>query len=286
MKTATNAKRKRAKGLLIFLIIAAIIFGFFLDSKYRIITTEYELTYSNLPQSFDGYKVVQLSDLHMMDFGDKLAQTVALQNPDIIVMTGDMINFSDTGESENQTEQIEPLLEDLVHIAPCYYIDGNHEMASRELDKLSALLQKLGITYLRNDYVLIEKESESIVLAGVEDPNGPADMIKPDEFTERIAEKYPDKYIMLLAHRNDYMQKYPDIPVDTILCGHSHGGIVKLPLLGGIFSTTKGLFPKYDSGLFNEGNYDMIISSGLGEHGIIPRFLNNPEIVVVILKKS
>ncbi len=283
----TNApKKSRHHGRTILFIIIAIIAILILDSRYRLVATEYELRYSDLPASFDAYRIVQLSDLHMKDFGVKLPELVANQKPDIIVLTGDFLNMRTKDTEGSQTEKLRPILEGLAKIAPCYFVSGNHEWASGEMSELAALLGELGIKYLRNEFVLLEKGDDSIVLAGVEDPNGPADMMKPDKLTQIIDDNYTNKYTLLLAHRNDWMTKYPNLPVDTILCGHAHGGIIRIPLAGGVFGTEMGFFPKYDAGVYNEGNYDMVLSRGLGGYSIPPRFLNNPEVVTVILKKS
>ncbi len=279
-------KKSKHHGRLILFIIITIIALLILDSRYRLVTTEYELRYSELPASFEGYRIVQLSDLHMQDFGEKLPELVAKQEPDIIVLTGDFLNMRTKETEGSQTEKLRPILQSLVEIAPCYFVSGNHEWASGEMSELAALLSELDIKYMRNEFVLLEKGDDSIVLAGVEDPNGPADMMRPDELTQIIADNYPDKYTLLLAHRNDWMTKYPKLPVDTILCGHAHGGIVRLPLVGGVLGTEMDFFPKYDAGIYNEGNYDMILSRGLGGYSIPPRFLNNPEIVTIILKNS
>lgn len=286
MKITNAPKRPRRHRLTILFVIAVLIFLLILDSRYRLVTTEYELSFGNLPDSFDGYRIVQLSDLHMRDFGEKLPELVAGQEPDIIVLTGDFLNMRTYESKGSQTEKLRPILESIVKIAPCYFVSGNHEWASGEMTELTQLLTELKIRYLRNEFVLLEKEGESIVLAGVEDPNGPADMIKPDKFAQTITDSYPGKFKVLLAHRNDWMTKYPRLAVDVIFCGHAHGGIIRLPFFGGLLGTEMDFFPKYDEGVFNEGNYDMVLSRGLGGYSIPPRILNNPEIVTVILKKT
>lgn len=283
----TNVPKKRShKGLIILLVIAVVIAALLLDSNYRIVASTYELRYDNLPESFNGYRVVQLSDLHMADYGEKLVDKVRTQQPDIIVLTGDFLNMNAPKTEDGQTQRLRPTLEALAAIAPCYFVSGNHEWASGEMTDLSALMSELGISYLKNEFILLEKEGESIVLAGVEDPNGPADMLRPNVLAERIRSVYLDKYVLLLAHRNDLLVKYPNLAVNTVLCGHAHGGIVRLPYLGGVFGTDATLFPKYDAGAFNEGGYDMVLSRGLGGYTRMPRFLNNPEIVTVILNQS
>ena len=286
MKITNAPKKSKHHGLTILFVIIAIVTLLILDSRYRLVSTVYELHYSNLPDSFNGYRIVQLSDLHMKDFGEKLPELVAKQEPDIIVLTGDFLNMRTAETEGSQTEKLRPILQSLVKIAPCYFVSGNHEWASGEMGELTELLSELKIKYLRNEFVLLEKGDGSIILAGVEDPNGPSDMMKPDELAGIMNKNYPDKYKLLIAHRNDWMVKYPKLPVDTILCGHAHGGIVRLPVVGGVFGVDRDFFPKYDSGVFNEGNYDMVLSSGLGGYSIPPRFLNNPEVVTVILKKT
>lgn len=280
-------KKKHHTGIIIAAVIVLLLTGIFLDSRFRLVNSKFQLCYSNIPESFDGYRIVQLSDLHMVQFGEnnkRLLNLVASQSPDIIVMTGDFLD--DKTPELNQTEKLRPFLIGLAKIAPCYFVSGNHEWASGEIDNLVELLKEVGINYLRNSAVLLKKGSDSIVLEGVEDPNGPKDMMKPDELAQKIALKYPNKYKVLIAHRNDMLKKYPNLPVDTVLCGHSHGGIIRLPFFGGVFGTEHDFLPKYDAGLFNEGTYDMIVSRGLGWEAPMFRFLNNPQLVTLILKKT
>lgn len=288
----TNApapKKAKNAGLLILIAVLTLVALMFVDSNNRIVTTTYELSYKNLPQSFDGYKIIQLSDLHMAEYGknnERLIKEILKDKPDIIVLTGDFINMRDKKTVDNQSEALRPFLGKLTEIAPCYYISGNHEWASGEITAFAELLNDLNIVYLKNEHVLLEKNDESIVLEGVEDPNGPADMISPDQLTDMLEKKYPNMFKLLIGHRNDWILEYPDIPVDLILCGHAHGGVVRLPFVGGVFGPGMDFFPEYDAGLYNEGKYNLIISRGLGGGTPMPRFLNNPEIVSVVLKKT
>lgn len=279
---AKKPRRKILLGLLaLLLILAALLF----DSSYRIVVTEYQLDYENLPQSFDGYRIVQLSDLHMADYGERLFRLVRGEKPDIIVLTGDFLNMKLGGTINNQVPALRPTLEELTKIAPCYFISGNHEWASGEAGTLAMMMEELGIRWLRNEAVTLEKGDEYIVLAGVEDPNAAAEMKRPDALAQELDARYPGAYRLLLAHRNDFLVKYPELPVNTILCGHAHGGIVRLPLVGGLFGTGGNFFPEYEAGRYNEGGYDLVVSRGLGGFVPIPRFLNNPELVSISLKK-
>lgn len=289
MKNADIQKRKKRRWPFVLLIIVLLIAAVILDSRFRLTVTEYELAYENLPVGFDGYRIVQLSDLHLQQFGEdnsKLLNKVREQRPDLIVMTGDFINRNAEGSDLNQPEQLRRFFEKLSAVAPCYFVSGNHEWASGELPQLESVLADSGIKCLKNEFVLLENGGDQIVLAGVDDPNGPADMISPDAFVEKIRQYYPDSFTVFLGHRDDWLEKYPDLKVDMIFCGHAHGGIVRIPFAGGVFGTGYNLFPKYDAGVFNEGGYDMVLSRGLGNNVRIPRFFNPPEIVSVVLRKK
>ena len=134
--------------------------------------------------------------------------------------------------------------------------------------------------------MLLERNGASIVLAGVEDPNGYADMPKPDEVCEKASAAYPDHFIVLMAHRNDFPINYPTLSCDLVLTGHGHGGVIRLPLVGGLVGTDLRLFPTYDAGVFPCERYSMVVSRGLGGAPWYPRLLNNPEIVCVTLQSK
>jgi len=274
--------KKRRKHSFIKILAALIIIcaAVLLYSKYGLTVTRYEVSSDRLPESFDGFRIVQLSDLHGSEFGEdneRLVCAVEKEDPDIIVLTGDFIG------DEEEFLEVQTLVKKLVQLAPVYYVSGNHEWVGGWLDAFAEMLDAAGAEYLRNEYITIERGGESIVLAGVEDPNGPADMITPDELVYIINSEYPDAFTVLLAHRNYWIDKYPDLGVDIIMCGHSHGGIVRLPGIGGLFDTDRDFFPEYDSGLYASGRYSMIVSRGLGNSVPVPRFLNTPEIVTLIL---
>lgn len=282
-------KRVAKKHNRIIWLAVIVLFALFCDSRFRLVTTEYELFYGKLPQSFDGHRIVQVSDLHMRQYGEnneRLISAIKEQQPDIIVITGDLINRSSDDPETGQAETIRPLLEAFVGIAPCYFVSGNHEWASGEIDELRIVLEQSGVTYLKNEYVMLESGEDAIALAGVEDPNGPADMITPAELVDKIRADHPDSFVLLLGHRNFWLDKYPDLDVDLILCGHAHGGVWRLPFLGGIIGEERQPFPQYTSGVYNEGGYDLVVSRGLGDYGKIPRLFNNPQLVTVILRSK
>ncbi|MEG1790326.1 MAG: metallophosphoesterase [Oscillospiraceae bacterium] len=281
-----SAAPKRHLGIKITAALIIICAALLLLGKYGLSVTHLEISSARLPSAFDGFRVVQLSDLHGSSFGRgnaRLINAVAKETPDVIVLTGD---FLDEGKADAELPELETLVASLLKLAPVCYVSGNHDWASGGLESLAELFERLGASYLRNEYIALERGGEHLVLAGVEDPNGHADMLKPDELVDIINSEQPDAYVMLLGHRNYWAEKYPDLQVDIIFCGHAHGGIVRLPGLGGLFGTDAKLLPRYEDGVFRSGRYDMIVSRGLGNSVPLPRFLNTPEIISVTLREK
>ena len=269
--------------ILVFTALVLLIVVLLAVSRYMIEVTEYTVSSPRLPESFDGFRIAQVSDLHGTEFGkdnEKLIEKLQQSRPDIIAITGDM------ADENTDMEVIERFLSAAVKIAPVYYVSGNHEWSCGCLGELRELFEKYGVTYLSNDYELLSRGEDSIVLAGVEDPNGRADMSTPGEFVQQLNADFPDSYIVMLGHRNYWIERYPDLEVDIILCGHAHGGIVRVPFFGGLLGAGFKLFPEHVDGVNTSGRYSMIVSRGLGNSVPVPRFLNRPELVVVTLKKD
>ena len=269
---------------LVLLVLAALVAACILLSKYGLEVTRLKLGFEELPAGFDGFRIVQLSDLHGSRFGEnnaRLLEAVTAEGPDIIALTGD---FLDEGETERELPELEALVRELSAIAPVYFVSGNHDWASGEAYTLFETLEAAGAVCLRNEHLRLERGGDSIVLAGVDDPNGPAEMAEPDEFVASLRQEAPDSFVLLLAHRAYWAERYPELDVDLILCGHTHGGIVRLPFVGGLAASNMGLFPEYDAGLFELPSYTLFISRGLGNSVPLPRFLNTPEAVSIELK--
>ena len=247
------------------------------DSSEHLEVTEYVVCSDKCPDSFDGFKIIQLSDLHGADFGGGLVEKVRQQEPDIIALTGDFVT------DEDDLGAVRALVRELTQICAVYFVSGNHEFGSQLAGEVRGIMEEAGVAYLGNDFVLIERDGESIVLAGVEDPLAYADMPSPPELMGQINGQYPDSYTILLGHRNYWMTEYPELPADLILSGHAHGGLIRLPGVGGLIGTDRSLFPDYDGGLYENGNYTMIVSRGLGNSVSIPRLFNRPEIVSITL---
>lgn len=251
------------------------------DSKWRLTETEYTVVSSRLPAAFDGYRIVQLSDLHRMQFGEdnsRLVEKMRDLAPDLIALTGDFI------EGDTQLSDMETLCRALTEIAPVCFVSGNHDAGSKRLIELNAALERCGVINLRNRFEPIVRGDAKIILCGVEDPNAWADMPKPNAVVRAMRDVYPDEFALFLGHRNDWPDKYPLLDVDLILSGHGHGGIIRLPFVGGVLGTNAELFPEYDAGEFRTRRYTMIVSRGLGDYAYIPRVFNPPEIPVITLK--
>ena len=283
----TKGKKHRGRGCLTALIILALIAvaaAFLIkDSREDLEISRYEVASQKLPESFDGFKIVQLSDLHGAEFGEDgmgLVEKVKELEPDIIALTGDFVT------DEGDLAAVEKLAARLVKLCPVYFVSGNHEFGSGLAVKVRNILERAGVKYLSNEYLTISRGEDEILLGGVEDPLAYADMLSPDELAQKMNDAAPDAFKILLGHRNYWMTEYPELPVDLIFCGHAHGGLIRIPGVGGLIGTDRRLFPDFDAGQFNNGRYTLIVSRGLGNSVPIPRIFNRPEIVCVELSSA
>lgn len=254
-----------------------------LDSRFNLETTEYSARFDDLPPEFDGFRIAVLSDLHGMSFGKdnaRLVRAVSDAKPDMIAVLGDMITYP------SDLPVLESLLSDIEGIAPIYCINGNHEWAAHCVDKVRELMLSHGAHFLSNSYEPLYCGSSRIIVCGAEDKNGRADMETPPELAARLRGEYPDDFVLWLYHRNDTLTGFPGLPVDLVLSGHAHGGIVRLPFIGGLLDVHRRLGAEYEKGIYEENNTVMIVSRGLGNSIAVPRFLNRPELVCVTLKTS
>lgn len=281
----TKGKKHRGCGCLTALIVVALIAAFcafiIKDSRDELEISRYEVASLKLSESFDGFTIVQLADLHGAQFGEdgtELVDKVRELAPDIIALTGDFV--TDEGDLEAE----EKLAPRLTEICPVYFVSGNHEFGSGLAAEVRNIMESAGVKYLSNEYLTISRGEDHILLGGVEDPNAYADMLTPEELAQKMNEASPSAFKILLGHRNYWMEKYPELPVDLVLCGHAHGGLVRIPGVGGLIGTDRHLFPDFVDGEFNNGNYTMIVSRGLGNSVPIPRIFNRPEIVCVTLR--
>jgi len=303
MKNIKN-KGKKHKSLKIFLsvftaVIAALTVYLWCGTNLLQIT-HFTVLSKKLPKSFDGYKIVQLTDLHSKTFGRDnkwLIDKINGIKPDLIVVTGDMMN------SKNDDGQVfERLAAVLVKKYPVYCISGNHEEQVQQhaenhiFADFKEKLLSMGVKYIDNEKVQIVRGGGSISLYGLTMPlayySSRANTVSgnyvftKDKITRRIGNPDEAKFNLLLVHTPFFFDSYAAWGADLSLVGHLHGGVVRLPYVGGVFSPDFTLFPKYDAGLFKNGGPQMIVGRGLGTSIVSIRIFDQPEIVEVTLKAS
>ncbi len=281
-----NSKKKKV----LFLcpgLISAILAFWTIWSNTALMVREILISSDRLPDSFSGFRMAHVSDLHNTEFGENnvtLLQMLSESQPDIIVITGDLIDAQHTN-----IEIALGFAQESVKIAPTYYVTGNHEASSSQYDTLKIGLESAGVTVLEDEITYLEREGKTIALLGLSDPNF---TIRGDLFGEipaMVSTKLKNMleqdnvYSVLLSHRPELFETYAACGVDLVLSGHAHGGQFRLPFIGGLIAPDQGLFPKYDTGLYIDGNTNMIVSRGLGNSVIPIRFNNRPEIVLIEL---
>lgn len=239
---------------------------------------KYNIKSKKIPNSFDGYKIAQISDLHNAEFGEgnaKLIKMLKNTESDMIVITGDIVDFSNT-----DIDVAISFAKEASKIAPTYYVNGNHEAAVEEYSKLKQALIEVGVTVLENETVEIISGADNIMLTGLNDPLFNKEPVLLDELIPQN-----DSYKILLAHRPEYFNVYSG-KVDLVFSGHAHGGQFIIPFVGGFVAPGQGFFPEYYSGVYSQDGTDMVVSRGLGNSIIPVRINNRPEIVLVELTKD
>lgn len=252
-----------------WLLLILIFFVWVCLGNFTIGVTRYKLKSNKLN---DGIKIVQISDLHNTDWSQVLIKKIKKEEPNIIVITGDLLDYY-----EPDIMVVKKILQELKSICPIYYITGNHEGHSENLKLFLDFLKEMGIFVLENKSVYI---NEKIKLIGINDPS-----IDGFENINVVLEKEKeeDKYNIALCHRPELFEEYVKSDVDLVITGHAHGGQFRIPFIGGLYVPNQGIFPKYDAGLFKKGNTTMVVSRGLG-NSVFPLRLNNqPELVSITI---
>ena len=284
---------------IIFIFIGIFIL-MYLYIKYNVNTLEvpkYVVENKKVPKEFDGYNIVQISDLHSKLFGEnnkKLIQKIKSLNPDIVVVTGDLID----GENNNYNVALD-FMKEISKLYRVYYIIGNHEQKSLikkykdEYKDYFNKLHQIDFVNLDNNKVEIVKGDSNINLYGLTVPyscykylfdNQETTSIDIDFLEEKLGKVDREQFNILLAHTPFYFDEYEKWGADLTLCGHVHGGIVRLPLVGGLLSPDRKFFPKYDLGEYIKNKSTMIVSKGLGGSKVLIRVNCKPEIVNIKLK--
>lgn len=272
----TNKSKSKLNALKILIVIAviALLTVFVYYNNTHLVITEYDYTNAKLPESIDGYCIVQISDLHNAKFGkdnEKLLEKIRICSPDIIVITGDMVDCS----GHTNIPIALSFASAATDICPVYYITGNHEYYLSEEQRNTFLsgLMASGVIILNSESIELV---EGVRLIGLDDN----DLFH--DFSNLIA---TEEFNIVLAHEPQRIKNYASSNADLVFSGHAHGGQIRLPIIGGLAAPDQGFNPEYSEGLIHYNNTDMIISRGLGNSAFPFRIFNYPEIVCVRFTK-
>ena len=256
------------KTILILICIFILICIYLSHNINTLEIAQYTIKNKKIPKEFDGYNIVQISDLHSKSFGKnniKLLQKIKSLNPDIIVITGDLVD----GENNNYDIALN-FMKELTKLYKVYYIIGNHKV---KIQKNNSKINLYGLTvpYSCYKYLFDDKEITTIDSKFLE---------------QKLGDLNKNEFNILLAHTPFYFDAYEKWGADLTLCGHVHGGVVRLPFIGGLLSPDRKFFPKYDLGKYEKNNSTMIVSKGLGGSKVLIRINCKPEIVSIKLKSD
>lgn len=276
-------RRRRRRGCLTRLVTTVLVLGLLVGWfwwQQNGLSSE-TITVSSAPDGFDGYRIAVVSDLHAKEFGEGnrvLLDYVRDLEPDLVAVVGDILHEPD------QMSMIPAVAKGLAAIAPTYYVTGNHEWASGRMPEMRQLLEETGVTYLSNTFVPLERNGDTITLAGIDDPNGYAGQKSPEEVAGEVKEAASDGFWLLMAHRNNLFDgEYCRLGADLVLSGHGHGGIWRLPFTDGLLGAGGQLLPSFTNGFYccTDGHEAQVfVTRGLGG---IPRLFNHPQVAVLTL---
>lgn len=291
----SNRKKYIKSALVLLIVIALLLFCSYQNRHLE--TTYYTYKAEQLGADLEGYRIVQISDLHNVKFGknnQKLVDRIRECEPDMIVLTGDLVDSNHTN-----VDRAVQFVDEIVKICPVYYVTGNHEywLEKSEYDELMDGLVSAGVVILDNQVVEISRGDAKFRLVGLDDrslADGTLEALLSDESIrnnqaeqkEEIADNEDSgekELTVVLAHEPQYLARYAGTGVDPVLSGHAHGGQFRLPFVGGIVAPDQGFLPEYTAGEYYMNGTEMIVSRGLGNSVIPVRLFNYPEIVCVDL---
>lgn len=246
---------------MIYALMALIVFLYYHNHVYQI--SRYKIS-NDIPISFNGFKIVHLSDLHDHKLSQSFYRKLDFLNPDIVVITGDIIdsrNFNLMRCKKNIQS---------IHY-PIYYVTGNHEMASRRMLEILAVLKSVGVIHLKNELVSLRRENDWIDIYG--------------QSMKNYAKITKKRYTILLSHRSELRDYFKSTGADLILTGHAHGGQVRF-FSKGLYAPNQGWWPQFTSGQHKLGKAIHIINRGIGNSTFKQRMFNRPEIVLIELERK
>ncbi len=271
---------KKKKIIITVLVILLLLF----ISDMRLKTVVYEVKTEKVNQPV---KLVLITDLHSCWYGKEqrtLIEAVEKQNPDLVLLGGDI--FDDNGSYDNAEIVIKHLSEKY----PCFYVTGNHEYWSKDIDNILDIVKSYDIPVLEGACSQVEINGQIINICGVDDPDAIVYTRNAKGMTDQLKAAWEasdsNYYTILLSHRPEYIENYKEYDFDLVLSGHAHGGQWRIPgILNGLYAPNQGLFPQYAGGRYDYEGQTMIVSRGLArESTLAPRIFNRPELVVIKLQ--
>ena len=274
------------KLILLLMLLIAIILIIYCENNF-LEKTRYIYKSKKIPKSFDGFKIIQISDLHDKTFGrdnKNLIRIIDDENPDIIVVTGDIYYYYN-GKIENSLN----FLQNISKTHKVYLVTGNHEYKDKNWETHRKIIEGFGIKIIDNMVDIIRNDYEDIYIYGLKDPAFYHKSLRYSIFEEELDKMKKsmndEKFGILLSHRPDKIDIYSRNKVDLVFSGHAHGGQIRL-FGNGILSPAEGFFPKYTSGMHVKENTTVVISRGLGRTIFTFRLFNRPEVVITSLKRD
>ena len=272
--------------------------------KRTLSVSSYRVESEKVPEAFDRYRIVFLSDLHGQTFGkdnEKLISEVSSLSPDLILLGGDMITVPRSGRKEDRVirdiGRLEKLLDGLRTLAPVLYADGNHErrffdekpLYEAQKERFLSVLDAAGVPFLLNRQKTVKKGNASITVSAYSLTDEYLRKFRKTPFSsakieETLGKKSTD-YEILLMHSPLYLHEAGGYGADLVLSGHFHGGTIRLPYLGGVMTPQYQFFNPYCKGMFVENGTTEIVSGGLGTHSINIRLNDLPDIVLITLHR-
>lgn len=269
--------RKKHRWILPVLAILVVLTLIALDE--RLILRTYTVV---SPKLTAEVRLAVVTDFHSSDNADDVVAMVTSCAPDAVLLVGDLF---DDDTQNRPTERTLSLMRQLSALYPCYYVSGNHEAWTGEMDALYQQTEEAGVTVLRMSSGVLTVRGQRIALCGIPDPYEMVFSGAPDT-EEQLRQALEDvdsaDFTVLLAHRPELLAKYAQFPVDLVVSGHAHGGQVRIPgVLNGLYAPNQGWFPKLAGGAYTQDGTTLIVSRGLAVRTRLPRIFNRPEVVLV-----
>lgn len=291
MAKSPSLRHYKKRRMVILSVLLLILLGFVIwviHSNTVPTLTEISVPAEGLPEGFDGFRIVQVSDLHDAELGKNHKRTLSLirkAKPDVIFLTGDMI---DGREGRTDPDLTVDFVKKAMEIAPCYYVTGNHEgmIPHAIYAQMEKELVALGVKFLHRETITLVRNQDTVTLAGIDS----SAFFHPNLPITNLSALCENNYTILLAHHPEHIGDYAAAGADLVFSGHAHGGQLRLPFVGGLYAPGQGLFPAYDGGLYTipseEGETLLCVSRGLGNSGFPIRFANRPEVILAVLESQ